>query len=231
MAKKEFFCIVDVETTKTEKVFDFGALVVDRKGNIHKQCAVIVSDFINEELFYSVGLNGWSFQNAVKKKEAYNKMLADGFRISASVAAINRWLDKVIGQFNPMLTAYNLNFDLGMCQQSGINLNDFSNRFCLWHTAVNVFGNSKNFKAFALENHYFGNRTAKGNMTIKTNAEVMAHFVSGHFKAEPHTAIEDARDFELPILKAVVNKKGWKEKTAKPYNWQNHVLRDNFKPA
>ena len=231
MAKKEFFCIIDTETTINGKVFDFAALVVDRKGEIYKKAAVIVSDFLDEDLFYMDGANDWSKPRAIQKKEAYLKMLESGERISASVNAVNRWMQKVIGEFNPSLTAYNLAFDSDKCADSGIMLNDFKSSFCLWHTAVNVFAGTKNFKAFVLENHYFGNRTKNANMVMKTNAEIMAHFITGEDKKEPHTALEDAQFFELPILRAIVNKKGWKEKTLKPFDWRDHVMRDNFKPA
>ena len=52
MAKKQYFLIVDTETTITDKVFDFGAIVCDRNGNIVQQCAVILRDNIGDELFY-----------------------------------------------------------------------------------------------------------------------------------------------------------------------------------
>jgi hypothetical protein len=229
MAKKEFYAIVDTETTINDHVFDIAIIIVDRKGEIHKKMAVLVNDFINEDLFYDNNNGAWSKQIAVKKRAEYEKMINDGRRIIASVNSINRWIDKAIAEYNPILTAYNVAFDSDKCQKSGIDLNGFKSRFCLWHTAAEMFGNSKNFKAFALENHYFGNRTKNANMVIKTNAEVMAHFVTGNNIAEPHTALEDAQFFELPILQAIVNKKGWKNKINKPFNWQNFVVKNHFK--
>lgn len=229
MAKKEYFAIVDTETTMTDKVFDFACIIVDRKGVIHHQMAVIVQDFINDDLFYDNNNPIWSKQNAIKKKTEYENMIYSGQRIVASVNAINRWLDKAIAKYNPTLTAYNLTFDAGKCQNSGIDLTGFSNRFCLWHTAVNVLANTKDYKAFVMENHYFGNRTKIGNMVMKTNAEIMAHYILGDYKDEPHTALEDAIYFELPIFKIVVNKKGWKQKTDKPYNWRDWIMKDHFK--
>lgn len=229
MAKKEYFAIIDTETTVTDKVFDFACIIVDRKGVIYHKMAVIVKDFINDELFYDNNNGAWSKQIAVKKRAEYDAMINDGRRIIASVTAINRWLDKAIEKYNPTMTAYNVAFDSDKCQKSGIDLTGFKNRFCLWHTAAFMFGNSKAFKSFALDNHYFGNRTKKANMVIKTNAEVMAHFITGENIAEPHTALEDAQFFELPILKAVVNRKGWKNKINNPFNWQNFVVRNHFK--
>ena len=231
MAKKEYYAIVDTETTNTDKVFDIAIIIVDRKGNIHQQMAVIVSDYVNDDLFYDNNNPIWSNQNAIKKKEEYMAMVNNGQRMIASVNAVNRWIDKAIAKYNPILTAYNMAFDAGKCQNSGIDLNGFQNRFCLWHTAVNVFANTRNFKAFVLENHYFGNRTKHGNMVMKTNAEMMAHFITGDNQLEPHTALEDAIYFELPILKAIVNKKNWKTKTEKAFNWKDFVMKNHFKPV
>jgi hypothetical protein len=50
MAKKEYFIIVDTETTINDKVFDFAAIVVDRKGEIYHSLACIVNESANEEL-------------------------------------------------------------------------------------------------------------------------------------------------------------------------------------
>ncbi len=118
MAKKEYFCIIDSETTITDKVFDFAAVICDRTGKIHHQCAIIVQDFCNDELFYDNRNPIWSRQNATKKRDEYSKMVASGSRMVASSNAINRWLDKAIEKYNPMLTAYNLSFDDGKCRNS-----------------------------------------------------------------------------------------------------------------
>lgn len=228
MAKKEFFLILDSETTITDLVYDFGAVIVDRHGNIQTKCAILIQEAMQDDLFYDHKTALWSKANAAAKKVMYADMITAGNRSIASVAAVNRWLEKAIGKYNPMLTAYNLAFDAGKCANTGIDLSGFTNRFCLWHLAVAVFGNTKNFRAFALQNHYFGNRTALGNMTITTNAEIMAHFVSGEFVAEPHTAIEDAIGFELPILVAALKKKDWKKKIGIAYNWRNLQVKDSF---
>ena len=68
MAKKQFFLIVDIESTINDKVFDFAAVVVDRKGEIFTQCAVVVHEFIEESLFYIPNENGhWGKANALVK--------------------------------------------------------------------------------------------------------------------------------------------------------------------
>lgn len=229
MAAKEFWLIVDVETTVDNKVFDFAAVVVDRKGVIHAQCAVIVHEFINHQLFYIPNEAGhWSKDWSIQKRKNYDMMLADGRRMVASVTAINRWLEKACGKYNPTLTAYNSAFDKEKCAGSGIDLTMFKNSFCLWHLACTIYAKSKAYRAFVLENHYFGNRTGYGNMTYKTNAEVMSHFIKGEFTEEPHTALEDIIGYELPIFQAIAAKKDWKKKIIVAYNWREFQLKNAF---
>jgi hypothetical protein len=229
MAKKEYFCIVDTETTINDKVYDFAAVVCDRNGNIVNKCAVLIQESINETLFYDQGNAMWSKANAHKKKEAYGEMVNTGSRIVASVNAVNRWIEKVIAKYNPTLTAYNIAFDNGKCRNTGIDMSGFKAQFCLWHLSCELFAKKKAYKVFALENHYFGNRTAKGNMTIKTNAEIMAHFVTGQYADEPHTALEDAQYFELPILVSCLKKRDWKNNIGKAYSWNDYILKNHYK--
>ena len=42
MAKKQYFCILDTETTMGDTVADFAMIICDREGNIYNQCAVII---------------------------------------------------------------------------------------------------------------------------------------------------------------------------------------------
>lgn len=229
MPKKQFFLIADTETTREDTVADFGAVVVDRKGAIHAQCAILVAGHFDKfDLFFDPKADGfWSKQSSDRRKAAYVEQLQQGTRMLASVAAINRWLEKAAGKFSPVLTAYNLAFDIGKCQNTGIDLSMFADRFCLWSAAVGHICNTKAYRAFALQNHLFNAPTEKGNMTYKTNAECVAGFLSGQLVAEPHTAIEDAINFELPILTHIVKRKNWREKLT-AYDWNAHQVRDHF---
>lgn len=232
MAKKQFFLIVDTETTITDKVADFGAIIVDKQGNIFNECAVLTAGIFGvDKLFYDKNSpNVWGLQGLARRQANYEKMLEEGTRTLASIAAINRWLERANIKYNPILTAYNLAFDLGKCANTGIDLNLLDNRFCLWHSAAAHFAESKEYKQFVLDNHLFNPPTTKGNMTYKTNAEVVAAFVQGGaIIDEPHTALEDAKFFELPILKAIVKRKKWREKS-KAYNWQAFQVKNHFSP-
>lgn len=229
MAKKQFFAIVDTETTMADTVADFGILICDREGTIYNQCAVLVHGHYGvHELFHDKAANDiWGYGGLEKRKAAYTAMLNSGVRMVAGVSAINRWIDQAIGKYNPELTAYNLAFDTAKCANTGIQLEGFKSKFCLWQAAVGNICQTKQYKQFVLENHGFNAPTAQRNMTMQTNAEMVCGFIQGEFKIEPHTAIEDARDFELPILREILKKKKWKEKIT-PYNWREFQVKNHF---
>lgn len=229
MAKKQYFAILDTETTIENTVADFAIVICDREGRVYNQCAVLVAGhYGNFELFHDKNANDiWGYGGLEKRKAAYVEMLESGKRMLASVNAINKWIAQAVGKYNPQLTAYNLAFDKDKCEKTGIDLSAFTNSFCLWQAAVGNICGTKQFKQFVLENHAFNNVTQFGNMTLKTNAEIVCGFINGEFKEEPHTALEDARDFELPILREIVKKKKWQEKIT-PYNWRNFQVKDNF---
>jgi len=137
MGKKQYFLIVDTETTQDNLVADFGAVVCDRNGKIYAQCGVLVARIFGTKkhpLFFdsnSPPTALWSHSGADKRLAKYYKMLDEGSRVLASVAAVNRWLERVRGKYNPILTAYNLPFDASKCHNTNIDLTIFSERFCL----------------------------------------------------------------------------------------------------
>lgn len=229
MAQKQFFAILDTETTMENTVADFAIIIVDRKGIIHNQCAVMVKDHYDKfELFHDKKANDiWGYTGLEKRKNNYVEMLNSGRRMLASVNAINNWIQLAIGKYNPELTAYNLAFDKDKCEKTGIDLSGFKGSFCLWQAAVGNICNSKAFKNFVLQNHGFNKPTESGNMTIQTNAEIVAGFISGQCNKEPHTALEDARDFETPILIEILKKRKWRDNIT-PYNWRKFQVKNHF---
>jgi hypothetical protein len=231
MAKKQFFAIIDTETAIDSTVADCGIVICDRQGVVVAQMGVLVKDvFDTKELFYTPNDSGvFGKAAAERRKNGYLDMLNDGRRTLASVPAINRWIAKAIGTYDPVITAYNWAFDRDKASKTGIDLTGFKDSFCLWHAAVGNICNTKAFKAFALQNHAFTNVTDKGNMCFKTNAEIVAGFLAGEFTEEPHTALEDAVYFELPILKHILKKRDWKQKI-EPFNWRTHQVKDHFVP-
>lgn len=241
MAKKDFFLIVDTETTQDGMVADFGAVICDRKGKVYAQCAVLVNgiftDQENHPLFYTSGDSSalWAKAGLPARYDRYNGMVASGARMLASVAAINIWLAKAFAEYNPYLTAYNIAFDLDKCGNTGIILTDFaSQKFCLWHSAVTKWALTKKYRNFIADTHSFNNPTKHGNMSYKTNAEVMTRFVMDNplLEDEPHTALEDVLYYEMPILVKLVNstkKENWLN--PEPFNWRKLQVKDHFRAS
>ena len=64
-------------------------------------------------------------------------------------------------------------------------------------------------------------------MTFKTNAEVVCGFINNNIIDEPHTALEDARDFELPILANIIKKRDWQSKVI-AYDWQKFQVKNHY---
>ncbi len=230
MAKKQYYLIVDTETTITDKVADFGAVICDRSGSIYAQAAILTHGIFGvDSLFFDRNASGiWSTASVARRTDAYNKMLNEGSRMLASIAAVNRWLEKANAKYSPALTAYNLAFDTAKCANTGIDLNMFANRFCLWQASIGNICNSKAYKQFALENHLFNTRTSKGNMTLSTTAEAVTGFLTGNMTDEPHTAIEDVIGYELPTLVHILKKRDWKKKIV-AYNWRDFQVKAHYK--
>lgn len=237
---KNYFLIVDTETTQDQKVADFGAVVCDKKGNVVAECGVLVSGIfdnpVDHPLFFDASLPAsalWSRKGADKRYAKYTDMLNGGSRMLASVASINRWLARVNAQYAPILTAYNKSFDVNKCQNTDIDLDMFKRQFCLWYASYTIFAHTAKYREMVLALHAFNAPTSHGNMTFKTNAETMARFLCGNpdLEDEPHTALEDVLYYELPILIACLKK--WSVKKlltdTRPYVWKDCQVKDWFK--
>lgn len=238
MAKATHYLIIDTETTQNQKVADFGAIITNRKGEILASCGVLIREFYldreNSPLFHSKDADPlWGIANLPGRYAAYDAMLQDGRRMLASVAAVNRWLAKVNVKYRPIATAYNKAFDWHKLANSGIDVEQFEQSFCLWHAAANKWAKTKAYRQFILENVGFNPPTKHKNMSYQTNAEVMARFVLNdpNMPDEPHTALEDAKDYELPILHRLLQVTKTKDLfTATPYNWREFQVKDWFAP-
>ena len=235
--KKDYYLIIDTETTINDKVADFGAVICDRKGNIADQCAVLVSGVFGiDPLFYIANEKEkslWSKQGKDRRFTKYNEMLENGTRMLASVNAINNWLAKVAGQYDPILTAYNLPFDMDKCNKTGIDLTIFKNSFCMWRVAFNKYAMTKSYKNFTMQIHAINPPTKFGNCSFQTNAEIMTKFITKNpeLAEEPHLALEDIVYYELPILKRLIQttKKSVFMDPELAFDWRKVQLKNHFK--
>ena len=203
--KKHFYLIVDTETTQRNTVADFGAVVVDRQGNIVEQFGVLLDGhFGSVELFHDKKApcdSFWSTMMLHRRKKNYDQLLANGQRSICSVALVNLWLTRIKAQYNPIVTAYNIAFDLGKCRTTGIDLGIFENSFCLMKKAQKFFVN-QDYVDFCHANGFLTAKMRKPS----TTADTMAKYILGtDLIDEPHTALEDARDYEAPILTALLS--------------------------
>lgn len=199
--KRHYYLIVDTETTKKQTVADFGAVLVTKQGEIVEQFgAMVLNHFGKLPLFSDPSANPdafWSEQSAQRRVKMYDDMLANGSRSLSSVALINLWLAGIEARYSPTLTAYNIAFDLGKCRNTGINLGIFGKRFCLMKAAKKKIGVLAEYQNFCIDNNLLTAKLKKPSMT----ADAMAKFIIGDdLEDEPHTALEDARDYEAAIL-------------------------------
>jgi len=234
---KQFFLLIDTETTMCGRVADFGAIVCDRKGRVVNQCAVLTGGVFDQRdkypLFYSDKAGElWAKKSLDRRYSAYHAMLDSGARMMASPNAINSWLGKAAVMYRPVLTAYNLSFDIGKCANTGIDLSYFDRRFCLFHAASTEWGQTKAYRKMVLETLAFNPPTKHGNMSYKTNAETMARFCTGRpdLPNEPHTALEDVIHYELPILRKLLRKRSTKYllDSSFGYDWRNFQVSEGF---
>jgi hypothetical protein len=231
MAKKQYFLLVDTETTQKSTVADFAAIVVDRQGNILNQIAVLVAGHFNKyKLFHDVNSAEeiWTLAGLKKRNERYKTMLNSGERMLASPIAINKWLSKAKQAYPGLIfTAYNAAFDLDKMQNTGIETAGFDDIFCLWKASVNKLSQDKRYIEHCINRKWL---TAKLN--FRTNAEAVAEYAVGHeLPPEPHTALEDVLYYELPILLWLVKNKSYKKYSQNGYNWREWQLHNLVKPS
>ena len=202
---KHFYLIVDTETTKKQTVADFGAVIVTKQGEIVERFgAMVLGHFGTLPLFADATAPDsalWSEQSAKRREKDYYSMLDTGERSIASPALINQWLVRVNAQYAPVLTAYNLAFDLGKCRNTRINLGIFAQSFCLMKAAKRQIGTLAEYHDFCHDNRFLTLALRKPSMT----ADTMAKFILGvSLEDEPHTALEDAQFYEAPILTKIL---------------------------
>jgi hypothetical protein len=237
--RKQHIILLDSETCQNGEVADVGAVIIDRSGTVINQFACLVrgvyDDRENFPLFTNEAAGDlWNTASLDRRYAVYDRMLESGSRMIASTSAINGWLMRAKAHYDPILTAYNLPFDVNHCQQTGIDLTPFTRRFCLWSAAVTVYAKTRKYRKFIVDNHLFKPVTKHGNMSYPTNAETMTRFVLGdiHLPDEPHTSLEDCIGYELPILAKILKAKSLKWLLSEPlaYNWRDFQVKDHFKP-
>jgi len=206
--KKHYYLIVDTETTQKQTVADFGAVIMDRKGAIIEQFAGLLDGhFGTLPLFADPCAPAESFfstQTRARRYRHYETLLANGQRSICSPTMVNIWLARILGQYKPVLTAYNLAFDFGKCRNTGIDLGIFSQRFCLMKTAKKIIGTTADYVAWCEERDLWTAKRTRVSMKADTMAKFVCRDAYNALADEPHTALEDARDYEALILASIL---------------------------
>lgn len=205
--RKQFFLIIETQSTIDDTAADFGAIVCDKAGNIYAECAVLVADeFEVRSLFYDEKAAGtWSLEGRDRRQQRYKEMLEVGERMLFSAVALNRWLGRVFAKYDPDLTAFILAYELDRLKKTGIDVSKFTRRFSLRDAAEVHFVRSKKYKTFIEDE-------SLGNLAQESELHTMASFASGEMlPSEPNTALEDLKFYALPILTAIVKLKNWQK--------------------
>ena len=195
--KKHYYLIVDTETTFTrgeaDTVADFGAVIVDRQNRVIESLGVLVTEEADKNLHFALG-------NPKETKKKYQLLLNAGKRSYMTVAEINDWLEMVELKYSPVLTAYNIGFDMRKCRNTGIYLDQFDQRLCLCGASKATICLDQEYAEWCAENMAY---TATGRLSTK--ADYVAQYLDPTLPPEPHTALEDARDYESVILYRIIN--------------------------
>ena len=202
---RHFYLIVDTETTQRGTVADFGAVLITKQGEIVERFgAMVLNHFGSLPLFADATAPDsalWSEQSAKRREKDYYAMLESGERSISSVGLINQWLAGINSRYAPVLTAYNLAFDLGKCRNTRIDLGIFGQSFCLMKAAKRQIGTLAEYHEFCNANGFLTAKRRDPSMT----ADTMAKFILGaDLEDEPHTALEDAQFYEAPILTKIL---------------------------
>ena len=202
---RHYYLIVDTETTQRGTVADFGAVLITKQGEIVERFgAMVLNHFGSLPLFSDPTAPDsalWSEQSAKRREKDYYSMLDTGERSISSVGLINQWLTGINARYAPVLTAYNIAFDLGKCRNTRIDLGIFAQSFCLMKAAKRQIGTLAEYHDFCNANGLLTAKLRKPSMT----ADTMAKFIFGtSLEDEPHTALEDAQFYEAPILTKIL---------------------------
>ena len=98
--KKHYYLIVDTETTQQQTVADFGAVIMDRKGAIIEQFAVLLNGHFGKlPLFAVKGAPADAFfskQTRARRLKHYEDLLDNGQRSICSPTLVNIWLARIL---------------------------------------------------------------------------------------------------------------------------------------
>lgn len=199
--KKNVYALIDTETADMNKVYDFGVIFFDKKGNI-----LFERNYINVDVFYNDKLMtsayyGW-------KKPLYEKF--DGLFYTNTKMMMFDFFKNCEKYGVTHLLAYNLAFDVRALSYTAkkytrteINFNNFI-LIDIMRVAIELLINTDKYRTFCRKNNEF---TPKGN--YKSSAESVYRYVNSDCKfCEDHTALSDCYCEYNIFMKCLKQKKG-----------------------
>lgn len=192
--RKTYYIVFDTETTNgfdDPIVYDFGAAVVDKQGNVYDKISYIVYETfcqmrdLMKTAYYA------------DKIPRYEEQIKNGERKIACYATIKRKLKELCDTYNvKALIAHNARFDYRSTTRTQRYLTKSKYRYFLpygveiWDTlnmAHDTICQQKIYRLWAKENGYI-----KSNGEPRATAEILYRYISGlHDFEESHTGLED----------------------------------------
>lgn len=197
---KNVYCLIDTETAEMNKVYDFGYILFDKKGNIlFERNYINIDVFCNDNLMNSA-YYGW-------KKPLYNNI--DNVIYTTTKGMFTDFF-KMCEKYNVThLLAYNLNFDMKALQYTAkkythteINYDNFI-LVDVMRTAIELLINTDKYRNFCKINNEL---TEKGN--YKSSAESVYRYINSNVEFnEDHTALSDCYCEYAIFMKCLKQKK------------------------
>lgn len=203
--KKKYFMILDTETC-SDMVFDFGYVVIDRKGNKVAEGSFLCEEYMNNpevldmfnDPFTKTKIAGYYFE-LYKGSRAFEVM---------PFAEIRRTINQVQQAFNATVCAYNAAFDTSHLDKTA---REFGYKkffkgdvkyMDIWNMALSTLCDSRNYLKFCATHELW---TAKGHP--QTGAEaVYKYLIECPEFEEKHTAREDC-EIEVYIFCRILRRK------------------------
>jgi len=195
--------LIDIETLEIggkTYIWEFGAIDVNTKQTYHIQNKTAIDKaIIALETGSQVNFFGETQAKYCKEKQV----------IKLPCCQFYMAIQRLVLQYRTIL-AYNVNFDKGKLEQSGVKWANNTNFVCLWGSFVDCFVNAK-YCVWAMQNKY----TTKSGLP-STNAEIAFRYLVNPDYKHLHFALDDCFS-ELAIYEAIKKRKGkWKTSG----NWQ-----------
>jgi DNA polymerase III epsilon subunit-like protein len=202
--RKKYYVVLDTETCPLDKeltnvdpynmwVYDLGFAVIDKKGNIYKECSFVIKDIFFDEKEI---MNSSYYASKIPN---YYQDIQQGKRKVVNFYTARQELLKTLKEYNTnIVIAHNARFDYGALTNTMRWLTKskyrkfFPNYIEIWDTlkmANSTICKQKTYKRFCEKNGYM----TKNNQVRKT-AEILYRYISCEYEfVESHTGLEDVK--------------------------------------